>query len=229
MFQTDTIIDYLKASSIFRHLNETEIDDLLRSSELITVQQGETLYSQNEEAASFYVLLSGKIKVYRVGPSGSEKVIDIVKKGDVFAEAMIFSREKAYQTTAEALTDSQVLAIKIRAYCDLLRQRPELCFDVMELLSVRLHGLFQEIERLSLQNAKERLIHYLLASVPGDNDAEPKITLDIPKRVLASRLSMLPETLSRVLHNLAREQVIKVDSRVIVLKDIEGLKARCYH
>ncbi|MCG8668083.1 MAG: Crp/Fnr family transcriptional regulator [Pseudomonadales bacterium] len=223
-----SILDRLSENSLFFKLNQDEMDQLLSVSKVIELQAGQTLFSQNEDAHSFYFTLSGKIKLYRIGPSGNEKVVEIINENEAFSEALMFMKEKRYPVTSEALVPSKVIAIRSQTYFKILNNRPELCFEIMGLLCVRLHQRLQEIERLSLQNAKDRLVHYLITNLTSEANVQHKVTLDIPKRVLASRLSMLPETFSRVLHKLADDGIIEVNSKVISINSVDRLKS-AYH
>lgn len=214
----------LKSHTLFSALKPDEFEDLLKHSKEIQVDTGQTLFSQGEDASHFYFVVSGKFKLSRVAPSGNEKVIEIIGAEETIAEALMFMDQKQFPVTAEALEKSQVISIRCQPYFQLLQERADLCFRIMGSLCIRLHQRLQEIERLSLQNATDRLIHYLATHIPEDAEDGYELVLDIPKRVLASRLSMLPETFSRVLHKLANENLIEVHSRKITITDANRLK-----
>ncbi|MDX1692898.1 MAG: Crp/Fnr family transcriptional regulator [Ketobacteraceae bacterium] len=213
----------LKSHTLFSSLYDEELVTLLQHCKVLDFDQHTRLFSQGEDANYFYYVIAGKFKLARVAPSGNEKVIEIIGPGETIAEALLFMEQQKYPVTAEALTPGQVVAIRGQAYMSILKGRSDLCFNIMGSLCVRLHQRLQEIERLSLQNATDRLIHYLATHSPPDVKDGHELVLDIPKRVLASRLSMLPETFSRVLHKLVDEQVIDVRSRKIIINNVERL------
>lgn len=215
--------ELLKSHTLFSSLNEEECEDLFRHSKVSDVANHQRLFTQGSAAHHFYFVIKGKFKLARVAPNGNEKVIEIIGPRETIAEALLFMDQQKYPVTAEALTDSQVAVIHGPTYLRLLNNRADLCFKIMGSLCVRLHQRLQEIERLSLQNATDRLIHYLASHIPQEANNGHELILDIPKRVLASRLSMLPETFSRVLHKLADEQIIDVRSRKIIINDVKRL------
>lgn len=213
----------LSTHTLFSALNESEFEELIKNCRLQDVPNHQYLFSQGDPAVCFYFVLSGKFKLSRIAPSGSEKVIEIIGEQETIAEALLFMEQQNYPVTAEALSKSSVVAVRGETYLKILKNRADLCFNIMGSLCVRLHQRLQEIERLSLQNATDRLVHYLATHTPTDAGNGHQLVLDVPKRVLASRLSMLPETFSRVLHKLADDQIIDVHSRKIIITDVERL------
>ncbi|QLQ32575.1 MAG: winged helix-turn-helix domain-containing protein [Candidatus Thiothrix singaporensis] len=91
----------------------------------------------------------------------------------------------------------------------------------MSLLSKRIQWLLDEVDNLTLHNATFRLIYFLLETHQHPNYCNI-ISLDVPKHVLASRLSVRPETLSRILKNLAKQELIALHDHKIELVDIEA-------
>lgn len=213
----------MKSHTLFSALSEAEFTTICQNAKTITVGNQERLFSQGDEANHFFYVANGKFKLSRVAPTGNEKVIEIIGSQETIAEALLFMEQKSYPVSAEALTKSSVVAIRAQTYLQLLQNRSDLCFKIMGSLCVRLHQRLQEIERLSLQNATDRLVHYLATHTPPDAQNGHELVLDIPKRVLASRLSMLPETFSRVLHKLANDNIIDVRSRKIIINNVKKL------
>ena len=123
---------------------------------------------------------------------------------------MFMGMKGRYPVNAQALSDTQLFAIEQKHFLDMLRASPELCFKLMGALSLRLHGLVNQIESLTLQNATYRLVMYLLDQVPQDVRASPHITLTTPKGAIASRLAIQPETFSRLLARLRDNGLIEV-------------------
>ena len=109
----------------------------------------------------------------------------------------------------EVITDSA-------AYLELLRGSTESCFRLMADMSQRLKHLITEIEVLSLQNAAYRLANFLWKRWESERPADGFIELRVPKGVIASRLSVTPETLSRTLHGFTEQGLIRVDGHRIV-------------
>lgn len=216
----------LRQNPLFRALSDEQFQLLLQEVAIRPLQQGEPLFEEGAAAKAFYFLHRGQIKLYRLSPAGQEKVIEIVRPGQTFAEALMFLDIPAYPVSAEALADSEILLINNRAFLRLLAESVETCFHVMAHISMRLRGLLNEIDALTLQNASLRLVNYLLylAKDVASDARSAEITLPAAKNIIASRLSIQPETLSRILGNLSGKGLIRVDGLNIEVLDLEGLR-----
>jgi CRP-like cAMP-binding protein len=216
----------LRHSHLFKALSDEQFVSLLPQLSLYTLEQGQHLFEVGSEATTFFLLLEGQVKLYRLSPTGQEKVIEIISPGQTFAEALMFHAIPTYPVSAQALVDTTLIAVRNRDFLQLLSQSVETCFHVMADLSVRLHGLLNEIDALTLQNASLRLVNYLLFLVreAGAEEGNADITLPAAKNIIASRLSIQPETLSRILANLSGKGLIQVDGLNIRVLDLEGLR-----
>ena len=216
----------LQQHHLFRALSEEQLTLLLQDVTIKQLEQGQHLFEQGAEASAFYLLHRGQVKLYRLSPSGQEKVIEIVRPGQTFAEALMFLDIPAYPLNAQALTDTELFVIRNKGFLQLLSQSVDTCFHVMADISMRLRGLLNEIDALTLQNASLRLVNYLLYLVQEVESVEgsAEITLPAAKNIIASRLSIQPETLSRILSNLSSKGLISVDGLNIKVLDVEGLR-----
>ncbi|MGM0593419.1 MAG: Crp/Fnr family transcriptional regulator [Pseudomonadota bacterium] len=184
------------------------------------------LFYAEQEAENFYLLLEGRVKLYRLSAGGNEKVIELIAPGQTFAEALMFLELPTYPVNAQALEDSRVVAVSNRAMLAILAESTTLCFKVMGGLSVRLHGLLAEVDALALQNATLRVVSYLLVLLPAGEEGECEVVLPAAKHVIASRLSIQPETLSRIFATLAREGLIEVHGLQVTVRDRQALRQR---
>lgn len=207
----------MRDNSLFKDLSEADFLRVVESTRLSELKTDGVLFRQQQSANDFFFLLAGKIKLCLLSFDGTEKVVDIINEGNTFAEAVMFRGIPGYPVNAEALSDVKVLCINAEVYTDILHNSPETCIKVMACLSIRLHWLVNELDRLSLHNATYRLISYLLENIPVDAVKSTEVNLSIPKHVVASRISVTPETLSRTLKRLTQEGLLEVHDKHIVL------------
>jgi len=217
-------MDVLRQNILFSGLDEDQFSRVIKGSKAIQLKEGELLFEQQQAADYFYLLETGEIKLYRLSPDGAEKVIELIRAGQTFAEAMMFMEGGFYPVNAQAVTESRLIRVEMAMFRDLLEHSPKTSLKILGYMSQRLHGLVQEIDQLSLQNAKMRVIQYLLRELPAEAVSPCQVQWNTPKTVLASRLSVRPETFSRILKQLTQEQLIKVDKKSIAILDIDGLK-----
>jgi len=215
----------LRRCMLFSKLPEQQFERILEHTRAVALDEGEVLFEQHQPFREIFLLRSGQVKLALVSPEGQEKVIDLISPGGSFAEAVMFSGTRVYPVTATALVRSSVWGINAGTYEGILRESTDACFAVMAQMSRRLHWQIAEIDRLTLHNAAFRVIAYLLDQVPSTDLDASVIHLDTPKHVIASRLSITPETLSRTFARLGREGFLDIEDNAVRIHDIEKLRA----
>ena len=189
----------------------------------MSLAEGERLFHFGDPAHHFYLVRSGRVALSRSSPAGDEKVIEIVQAGQTFAEAIMFMGSPVYPVTATALGPVDLLAFENGTFMQLLRESNALCLRLLGNLSIRLHQLLLEIDSLSLQGARSRVVNFLLSLLPEGARSPAIVTLPAQKQVIASRLSVTPETFSRLLHELHDAGLAPVDGGTVTVLDIKGL------
>ncbi len=215
------IVDALKQSHLFSSLTELQLDRVYRHSQIVRLKDGQQLFAQGEEVTNFYLVLSGKIKLYRVSPDGQEKIIEIVPQGEVFAEALMFMDQPYYPVSAAALSDTAVVGIDAKDFKTMLWDSVETCLLLLGAMSFRLRKLVHEIDTLTLHSGTCRVASYLLQHAPDNKEC---FNLEIAKSVISARLSVKPETFSRIIKNLRERGVLSIDGNKITIHDREALR-----
>lgn len=219
-----TIKQQLRNHHLFAILDDEQFEQLLPGVQEFELAENEHLFHCGDQARYFYLLTAGQIQLYRLSPSGEEKVIEIIQPGQSFAEAVMFFKINSYPVSAKAVLDSRLWRIEMKRFLGLLQESNELCLRMLGGMSKRLHGAIQDIDQLTLQNASMRVIQLLLQAAPDDADNQYSLDLETPKQVLASRLSVRPETFSRILQQLSRKKLILVQGKTIQILDFKGLQ-----
>ncbi len=209
---------------LFKSMADGEIEALRATMRVRELDEGERLFDFGQPALQFFYLDAGLVKLFRNAADGSEKVIEVVRPGETFAEAVMFMRRAdGYPVSAEAIAPSRLWAFDSATMVKLLRDSVDNCFRLLADLSVRLRHHVDEIDRLTLHNATFRVVGFLLRQVPEGTASGTEVHLSMPKNVLASRLGVQPETFSRILGRLSKEGLLRVNRQDIVLADLEGL------
>ena len=216
--------DIIRRMHLFGALDDEHLAQVLRHTRAVKLQESETLFEYGQNAERFYLVVNGQIKLFRVSEEGNEKIIEIIGPGKLFAEAVMFMRHNRYPVSAAALQASEVYGFENRMFFNMLRESNELCLQLLADLSMRLHARLNEIDNLSLQNATFRVIGYLLDLLPDPRVDSAVVDLSVPKQVIALRLSITPETLSRILHTMNREDIINIHGKTIVIKNVRRLR-----
>lgn len=224
LIMSDSILGAMENCALLKPALEDYKDEIVSISHPIQISENTYLFRQSDDFTRIYLLVSGSIKLMRLAASGQEKVIEIVRPGQTFAEAVMFAGGTKYPVTAEALSDSVLVGIDADKYLELFYQSNQLCISMLGSLSRRLHWMINEVDRLTLHNATFRLVDYILTQVKENGHKSNGIKLSAPKNVIASRLSIKPETLSRTLRNLVSDNLITLSKGNIEILDIEKLQ-----
>ena len=226
MVKTSLSNDVLRQHHLLGELNDEQLDKIKKALRIINLSDGEHLFEQGQSADRFYQVISGQVKLYLISLEGSERVIEVMQEGQTFAEAVIFMEERCYPVNSESIGKSELLAFDSDTFLNILAESKGACFRLLADMSKRLHQRLNEIDYLTLQNATFRLIHYLLQQIPteheDDNVVEIKLTTS--KSIVASRLSIQPETFSRILKKLGKRELVSVKGKTITLLDVDALR-----
>ncbi|ROL73958.1 Crp/Fnr family transcriptional regulator [Pseudomonas sp. B21-032] len=209
----------LRSHHLFEPLNDEQLDELMGSSQLLSVDKGEPLFRQGEAAEAFYFVIAGAVKIYRLTPDGQEKVFEVIGPRQTFAEAMMLMDTPNYVASADAVGQSQLYRLSTSTYMRLLQSNSRLTFALLGKLCVRLHQRVNEIETLSLKNATHRVVRYLLTQLMRAQPMAPQFELPMAKQLIAGHLSIQPETFSRIIRRLIDEKIITQDGRRIAILD----------
>lgn len=217
--------DTLKSIYLFSAFDAGQMAAIANATERVSLAQGQRLFNQGDEIRRFFYVESGRMKLYRLSPDGDEKVIDLVGPRQTFAEAVVFmERAMGYPVNADALEATRLIGFDASTFLGLLKESNESCLQLMSAMSRRLRMHVNEIDRLALQNATSRFIGYILNAAYEEAAHGRRVELNVPKNVLASRLSIQPETFSRILSRLSSAGLIQVDRQSITLLDVDGLR-----
>lgn len=211
----------LKHCHLFAGTSEVDRQTLLSIARLREVNRGDLLFEEGQVSDGFYVVVSGKIKVFKLSPDGRERILHVIQPGNSFADAAIFD-DGAFPAFAMSLDKSSLLFFPKVQFLDLLRDHPQLAINMIAGLSRFLRNFALQIEDLTFRDVPARLARFLLSNCDTKNNKR-LVKLSISKAQLASNLGTTSETLSRTLRKLADEEMIAVQGRSIDLIDPDRL------
>ena len=216
---------FLANLSMFCEMSAAELDRIAAATVPLYFDKGQTIVQCGDPCTGFHVVVYGQVKLAFTSPQGVEKVIEIIRPGQTFGEALMFL-DKPYIVFAQALADTMCLHVAKHAVFEELGTNT-FGRRMMAGLARRVHGLVRDVEAYTLRSGQDRVIGYVLAELPeGAASGPAEVRLTPGKSVLASRLNMTPEHFSRILHDLAVEGLIEVNGRSIHVPDIARLRGR---
>ncbi len=216
-------VSLLAPIPLFQALPAESLQHIAHFTHERAITRGEVLFQKGDIPNGFFIVVSGQIKLAMSSAQGNEKVVEIISSRQSFGEALMFMDDRPYPVYAEALVDSQLLQIEKKAIFEQMRADFGLCRRLLAGLSVKLHTLINDVESYSLRSGVQRVVGYLLSHAETVNNNSVNVTLPTSKHIIASRLNLTPESLSRIFHYLINHQLITVDGKCVTILDIERL------
>jgi len=216
------VAEVLRKLALFGGLPPAILDAVARQSRAFVVPRGATLLARGALPPGILALAYGTAKLALRAPHNEERVLRLVSGGQTFGEsAALLGRASSYN--AIALTESKVVVIPIPQVLLLLERDSRFARQLVMALAETKLGLLAELE-ITMRGATQRLAHYLGSLAESAELRGPFVArLPASKTLIASRLDMKKETLSRLLRSLAAQGVILVRGREISILDRERL------
>ena len=216
------IREHISTIPLFEGLSHKQHNELAQIVVDHSYKRGQIIFSEGDDGIGFYVLISGKVKIFKLSPEGKEQILHVFGPGEPFGEAPVFAGQR-FPAHAEALEESRIFFFPRTAFIELIKQDPSLALNMLAILSRRLRKFTLLVEDLSLKEVPGRLAAYLLYE-SEQRDGTDDLTLDVAKGQLASLLGTIPETLSRILTKMVRHGLIQSDGSRIRIVDRQGLE-----
>ena len=207
--------------AVFRGLKSETVQHIIAPATALMLKPHETVCRQGNPATSFFIMIDGWTKHYRINLSGEETVIHIMTRGDSFAEAAALTGGR-FPATAEAVTDSRVVRVPADHIVRCIRQEPDIALAMIASTSQRLYHLMQQVEQLKAQSGVQRVAEFLASRATVDHGG-CVITLPYDKVLIAARLGLKPESLSRAFAKL-RSFGVSVHAEHVTVDDVAKLR-----
>ncbi len=211
----------IRSVPLFAGLDDAQVGRIREIARAVEAARRDVLFREGEPVEGLFVLLSGRVKIYKLSPDGKEHILHVVRPGQTFAEAAVFM-PGGYPAYAEALQKSRALLLPKSPFLDLLRDEPAISLQIIASLSRYLKQFADRIEDLSLKDVSARLARWFLAT--AREKGRDFWDLEITKGELASQIGTVSETLSRTLRKFQDAGWLQVRGRFVKILDKEALE-----
>ncbi|MFO7570808.1 MAG: Crp/Fnr family transcriptional regulator [Smithellaceae bacterium] len=216
------ILKRIKETDLFYGVSPAGIEALAAQAVLKKFRTGDMVVGETDSIRSFYVVISGQLKLYRSSPEGREQTLQLLGPGDPFGLCTAFATD-SFPASAMAIEESLVLLIPGMLVETVARREPSLLLNIIRILSQRLKNSMNLIESLSLKEVPGRLASFLLHELSREKGKTDRIDLTITQRELAKILGATPESLSRAIRKMAAEGILITSGRTITILDQNAL------
>ncbi len=217
----------LKATPLFAALDDTEINSLAARCGIRPYSPAEILFSEGEPCKGLYIVVTGRVRIYKMSINGREQVLSVEGPGASVAELPVFDGG-SYPASASAIEKTDALFVSradLRAIC---LEKPEVSLKMLQVVGARLRRLVGIIEELSFTTVRHRLISWLLRQATTEGRAGERgivFSLNTSHQELAAQIGTVRELVSRNLARLQAQSFIEMNGREITILDRAGLEA----
>ena len=211
----------LRSIPLFSHLDDQEFAEVQRRIIEKRFQKNQIVLLEEETAKYMYVVYGGKVRVVHLGSEGSERILAVHKRGDVFGEMALMDAKTA-PATVISMEETEIGLISKETFEAFFLQKPKVLLQLVKILCQRLREAQLVLKAITLPDAEQRLRSILshLSRLPGVKDARGiVIALRLTHKELAGYTSVSRETVTRLLHRMTQEGDLEMlENRTILLK-----------
>ncbi len=190
---------------LFSQLSPETLRRLAKTASIRRFSDNQLLLNAGRRAEGFYIITSGRVRIFRSSENGRVQVLHIIEQGETVGEVPLFEGG-CYPASAAAIGDTQAIYLDGEKFMDAAINNPQILLEMLAVLSGRLRRFVNLIDDLSLKDVSTRLRSYLCEKA----DRSDQVRLECSKADLADRLGTIPETLSRAFNKLKSENIIEL-------------------
>lgn len=214
---------------LFRTLSAGQLAELARVARRYRYDRDETICYQGDPGDTFYVILSGQVKVSVTSPEGQEAILVVLDAGESFGEFALLD-DLPRSATIEATQATEVLALRKDDFRRLLRQIPDIAIGLLRVLTKRLRDTDQLVQDAAFLDVGDRLAKKLLGLMETHGRPTPaggiELTLQLTQQELASMIGATRESVNKQLGAFRDRGIVAVDRQRITILRPERLRAR---
>ncbi|MGP9820764.1 Crp/Fnr family transcriptional regulator [Salinarimonas sp. NSM] len=215
----------LAAMPLFAGVDAAALEEIVAAARTTRYAKDATVFAQEEEAHSFFVLLEGRLRVTKLTPDGQQVVVRFVSASDLFGIAPAVGRT-TYPATASAIVDSIAAAWPTIAWPRLLSLNPAFAANALQTVGGRLQDAHTRVVELATEPVEQRIAHALLRLAERSGRAGAGgVEIDFPlsRQDVAEMTGSTLHTVSRILSAWARDGVVASGRRRISVRDRAAL------
>jgi CRP/FNR family cyclic AMP-dependent transcriptional regulator len=216
-----TAVSTLRSVPLFAQCRDSELEQIMQAFTARDYPKNSVILSAHDPGDTFYVLLSGQVKVMLVAEDGREVILSLMRSGDFFGEAALFKKD-SHGASVIAMQDSRLLILRRDDLYRFLMGMPGVALGLLRSLCTRVQKAGETIGGLVLLDVTGRVSRLLLQLADesgGEHIPDPPTHQIIAQMVGSSR-----ETISRTISDLNSRELVAVSKEGITIRNREALE-----
>jgi CRP/FNR family cyclic AMP-dependent transcriptional regulator len=216
------VAELLKRIPLFSHLGDEELGQVRRALREKSYPKGSVILFEDDPGDALYTVVTGQVKVVRIGEDGREVILSILGAGDFFGEMSLID-DQPRSAHVIALHDATLLVLRREDFQRCLAELPSVALGLLKALSRRLRRADDKIGELVLLDVNGRVSRVLLEL--ADESDGVTVSRTVTHHTIAQMIGSSRETVSRTMRELADRGLIEVTRKAISIRDRAALEA----
>ena len=216
----------MSQSSLLRELSAEDLERLVTYVRVAKFAANEVIFRKGDPGHSMMSVITGRVRIGSLSPTGKEAVLNIINPGEVFGEIALLDG-KARTADATAMVDSDLLVLERREFIPFLERHPRTCIDLLTVLCGRIRDTTEMVEDTLFLDLPARLGRTLLrlAERHGEETGDGiRIGIKFSQRELGDLVGMTRESINKQLAAWREMGIVKIDRGHILIGDVDALE-----
>ena len=211
----------LRVTPVFRKLSPQDLHTIAGAAKVRRYSRGETIFEQETPSDAFYTIASGRVKIFKMLPSGKDLILEVFGTGDPLGAVAAYDG-RPFPASAVALEDTTCVVIPRPVFFRLLEEHPSLVRGLMLGMTIRMVELTNRLAELSGTRIEPRFARLFL-KLAGEMGRPSRggvfIPLTLSRQELADMTGTTIETAIRIMSRWGKEEVVRTEKDGFVILD----------
>ena len=214
---------------LFSELSREQIASLQLQEIVKVYKRGEELFCEGGYPKALYVVYKGIVKIHKYGVNGKEQITRLASAGDIIGYRSILNEEQ-YSASASAVEETRLFKIPSLAFIDLLKANSDFSMKVLKMLAGDLRKAEKQVIDMAQKSVREKVAEALLqlSSKFGVNEHTTALNSMLTRKEIGDIAGITTESAIRTISDFNKEQIIEIDGKKILIKDLSKLEKEVY-
>jgi CRP/FNR family transcriptional regulator, nitrogen oxide reductase regulator len=206
---------------VFQRLAAPDLHTVAAAATIRRYEKGQVLFEQDTPSDAFYTIASGRVKIFKMLPTGKDMILEVFGKGDPLGAVAAYDG-RPFPASAVALEDTVCVVIPRPAFFRLLEAHPSLVRGLMLGMTMRLVELTNRLAELSGSRIEPRFARLFLKLATDMGRPERGgtfIPLLLSRQELADMTGTTIETAIRIMSRWNKDAIVHTDKDGFVVLD----------
>jgi CRP/FNR family transcriptional regulator len=219
------VVELLRKIPVFRVLSPVDRETVARAASIRSFEKGQTIFEEGEPSDAFYTIAAGRVKVFKMLPSGKDLILEVFGTGDPLGAVAAYDG-RPFPASAVALEDTTCLVIARPEFFKLLEQHPTLVRGLLLGLTHRLVELTNRLAELSggtIERRFARLFLKLASEMGRQERGGTFVPLSLSRQELADMTGTTIETCIRIMSRWGKQDIVRTEKDGFVVLNPDAL------